>query len=216
MKNQSPSLVQQRVASYSRVVRVLKVALPLMAVVLLSTIFLVQEDDGLDGGLVFSSADRKTLGDGLTVNGPRLAGTTRDGTGFVLSAARAVPDQADISLVEFYEVSWLLRYQNRGNIEFTAQKAAARVPQRLLDLSGGVSLTTAAGYQVETSDARADLDAGTFETLAPVAADGPLGKIEAGRLYIGSGIDVEGQSTDTARIVFDQGVRMRFQPEGFP
>ena len=47
---------------YSRWVGILKIVLPLIAVGLLSTVFLVQKEDAFEGGLVFTKVDIATLG----------------------------------------------------------------------------------------------------------------------------------------------------------
>ena len=62
---------------YSRVVAVLKVGLPLVAVGLLASLFLVQTDDRLGGNVVFSPGDVEALGSGLSINNPTFTGTTR-------------------------------------------------------------------------------------------------------------------------------------------
>jgi len=201
------------VAAYSRVVRILKIALPLVAVALLSTIFLVQEEDSFDGGLVFSSADLETLGDGLTVNNPRLAGTTRDGTAYVLSAETAVPDETGVSIVEFTALNSVMRYSGGQVIELHASNAVAVVNERILNLKDGINLRTSAGYVASTMSATADLDAGTLITNSPVTANGPNGQIKSGRMVIRSAIDANGMRTDTPEIIFDQRVDLVFVPK---
>lgn len=208
-------MIAQRnsVAVYSSVVRILKIALPLVAVALLSTIFLVQEEDSFDGGLVFSSADLETLGDGLTVNNPRLAGTTRDGTAYVLTAATAVPDQTGISIVEFTGLNSVMRYSGGNVVELHAANAIAMVNERVLNLKNGINLRTSAGYVASTLSATADLDAGTLITNSPVTANGPAGQIKSGRMVVRTAIDAQGMPTDTPEIIFDQRVKLVFEPK---
>ena len=59
-------------AGYSRAVRWLKIGLPLLALALLSTIFLVPREVSFEGGLVYTSADLLALGEGLAVTRPRI------------------------------------------------------------------------------------------------------------------------------------------------
>jgi lipopolysaccharide export system protein LptC len=62
---------------YSRVVAVLKVGLPLVAVGLLASLFVVQTDDRIGEGVVFSPGDVEALGSGLRISNPTFTGTTR-------------------------------------------------------------------------------------------------------------------------------------------
>src|SRR4051812_14122297 len=79
---------------HSRIVAVLKVGLPLIALGLLAALFLVQTDDRLAGDLVFSRGDIEALGSGLRLTNPVFTGTTRSGDRFRFTAEEVVPDAA--------------------------------------------------------------------------------------------------------------------------
>ena len=76
---------------HSRIVGVLKVGLPLVALGMLASLFLVQTDDRLGGDLVFSPGDIDALGEGLRITNPTFTGTTRgeDRFRFTAGAGRA-------------------------------------------------------------------------------------------------------------------------------
>lgn len=204
------------VAAYSRFVRILKIALPLVAVALLSTIFLVQEEEGLDGGLVFSKADLETLGDGLTVNNPRLAGTMPDGTAYVLSAEKAVPDRTRIEQVEFESLSSVMRFQSDEVVEVHAARATAFVKDRMLSMRDGINIRMSSGYVATSDAAKVFLDRGEIVTDAPVSATGPGTKIDAGRMTVRAAIDANGTRTDNPVVIFEQGVTMTITPPKSP
>ncbi|MEC9432264.1 MAG: LPS export ABC transporter periplasmic protein LptC [Pseudomonadota bacterium] len=168
---------------YSRLVRWLKIGLPLLALALLSSLFLIPQDKVFEGGLVYSTADLISLGEGLQVTNPRIEGATAAGEPFVVEADSATPDGPDPSLVELARVRGAFE-QGAGEaareIRLTAETGRLRPREQALSLSGAVRLETSDGYVVTTDRVSADLRAGRAEAPGPVRAEGPQGSIEAG------------------------------------
>jgi hypothetical protein len=92
-----------------------------------------------------------------------------------------------------------------GTATLLAARGEVDAAQRTLRLLGGVRLESSAGITVDMPEARADLSTGRLSTGA-VTATAPLGRIEAGGLEFRQG---EG---DGARLVFNRGVRVLYQP----
>lgn len=169
------------VTGYTRLVRGLKIALPLLGLALLASLFLLPRETRLDGLVIETSADLLALGEGLAVTRPRIAGATAEGEPFVVSADRAVPDGPDPAEVTLERVrAEFLQAEGRG-ITLSAETGALRPKARTLSLSGDVALDTSDGYRVRTGRVEADLEAGTLVAPGPVRAEGPQGAIEAGR-----------------------------------
>ena len=191
---------------YSRFVRVVKFALPILAIAILSTVFLVQREDPFDGQLVFSDNDRQALDDGLTISNPQITGTSTTG-GYRISAKSAVPDSANAREIRF---TGLVATADRGGgrvVEITGDQGTAYVKSEVIVVRGNVVVTASDGFRAETERATADLAAGYFQT-GPVMAISPEGQIEAGGLRIERGAD----STKDF-FFFEKGVKLVHHPE---
>jgi lipopolysaccharide export system protein LptC len=161
-------------------VRGLKIALPLLALALLSSIFLWPRETRFEGGLVYTSADLVALGEGLAVTRPRIAGATEAGEPFVVTAERATPDGPDPETVELDDVRAEFMQGEGREIVLAAASGALRPKAETLSLSGDVALDTSDGYRVRTDRVEADLGAGELVAPGPVTAEGPRGSITAG------------------------------------
>lgn len=168
------------VTGYTRLVRGLKVALPLLALALLAGLFLLPRETELDGVTIETSADLLALGEGLAVTRPRIAGATAAGEPFVVTAERATPDGPDPEEVTLERVrAEFLQAEGRA-VTLAAEAGELRPKDRTLALSGDVALDTSDGYRIRTGRVEADLEAGTLSAPGPVRAEGPQGAIEAG------------------------------------
>ena len=196
--------------SHTRLVRILKTALPLVAIALLSTVFLVQENENNEGGLVFSSADLATLGDGLAINNPRIEGTTRDGNAYLITAEKAVPDQSQAERIEMSAFSAITRYSSGLSVEVHSPRAVAVLPSQNFSMLDHVSFRTSDGYTGNAGSADVDVKSGTLVASGGVSVDGPTGRIEADRLSVQSRFDENGDATDNPILKFEGGVALRF------
>ena len=88
-----------RLGRYSRSVRVLRIGLPLIALVLMSLVFLIERDD-FAAGFRFSPADFAALDDKLRLVSPRFTGTTEKGEPFIVRAEWALPDGPDPEVID--------------------------------------------------------------------------------------------------------------------
>ena len=215
-----PPAPRRPVSGYSRLVRRLKIALPLLALALLSAIFLMPGRDRLDLGLLYSSADLLKLGEGLSVSRPRIEGSTARGEPYVVEAEMATPDGPDPSLVELDQVRAAFTQADGREIQVQAGEGALRPKDQTLSLGGRVTMTTSDGYRVETDRIEADLGAGAAEAPGPVTAEGPAGAIESGSFRA---LRVESDEEDSAQALgalppgdylwFENGVRVTWRPE---
>lgn len=205
-----------RGASYSRVVRWLKVGLPLLALALLSSIFLIPRQHEFDGGIVYSSADLLRLGEGMSVARPRIEGSTVEGEPFVVEAESATPDGPDPERVDLREVRAEFTQAEGREIRVSAAAGALQPKAQLLSLSGDVRLETSDGYVVETARVETNLGEGEAQAPGPVVVRGPQGEIEAGsfraqRVEAEDGAPLGGLEPGEY-LWFEDGVRVRWTP----
>jgi lipopolysaccharide export system protein LptC len=203
-------MARPRLGRYSRAVRILRVALPLVALALMSTIFLFTRDT-LPPGIRFSAKDFAALEDGLRLSEPRFTGTTDAGEPFVVSAEWALPDSADPTEIRLHAIRASIAMADGRTAELTAADGMLRPKAQTVALTGGVRLTTSDGYVAETETAEADLRARTLVAPGAVMAEGPLGRIEAGRLDMVRPDPARDPDAEEL-IVFQNRVRVVYRP----
>ncbi|MDT8344499.1 MAG: hypothetical protein RQ752_08690, partial [Thermohalobaculum sp.] len=84
---------QRAVRRHTRVIRAMKIALPLAALGLVALIFLQGRERGSVEDL-FTAEELLRLGAGLRLESPRFAGVTSEGAPYVVTAEWALPDTA--------------------------------------------------------------------------------------------------------------------------
>lgn len=193
---------------HSRIVAILKVGLPLVAVGLLASLFLVQPDGRLGGNVVFSSGDVDALGSGLQITNPTFTGTTRSDDRFRFTAAKVVPDAAPPKRAAISELSGTLDLKDGPEITLSAREGDLDIPTQRLDISGDVIITTSDGYRMATDRATIELRAGALVASGQVTSTGPLGEITSGTLHVAPSTE----SGEARRFSFSDGVRVVYDP----
>ena len=197
-------------AAYSRFVGYLKIALPLIAIGLLSTVFLVQKEDPIKSGAIFSEIDRDTIRDGLSVHNPKYSGVNVNGDRFYLEASRATPDGADPDEVAMVDILGRTDYREGRTISLRAARGTAFLPDQTILLEGGVHIKTSDGYEGLTNAGTAGLDRGSFVSDGPVTLTGPTGMLEAGSMRIETHQSDQGENQV---FTFENGVKLKFEPK---
>ena len=192
---------------HTRVVSILKVGLPLVALGLLAALFLVQTDDRI-GGVVFSRGDVAALGSGLKVTNPIFTGTTKGNDRFRFTAAVVVPDAAPPKRAAITDLDGTLDLHEGPQVSVKAATGDLDIPTQRLDLAGAVVITTSDGYRLDTDRATLDLKAGTMIAGDKVVGNGPLGKITSGSLQVSPA----SESGQQRRFSFGDGVRLIYDP----
>lgn len=187
----------------SRLVAWAKILLPLGALALMSTVFLIAREPGGEPAIPFARLEE--IAREPRMDRPRLAGVTPDGTTLALSAERLVPLAGAPDRFTLVAPRLDTDAPKGGTLRLTATTGEVDGSTRRLTLSGGVRITASAGYSVETPDLSADLRSGALAT-GPVTAEAPLGRIEAGALTVTQG-------DEDAQLVFNRGVRVLYHPQ---
>ncbi|MFO1203377.1 MAG: LPS export ABC transporter periplasmic protein LptC [Tabrizicola sp.] len=198
-----------RADRHTRLVGWLKVALPLMALAILSTLFLVARRIDPEDALPYAEVDVEDLAREPRMTAPTYAGTTEDGAALTLSAEEARP-AAEGSPARAAGLRLDLATPDGGSTELVAAEARMDDTARQVLLSGGVTVTTSTGYRLETAEVAAKLDRTGLESRAPVVATGPAGEIRADGMSLSQDIRTPGDYV----LVFKGSVRLVYQPGG--
>jgi lipopolysaccharide export system protein LptC len=193
---------------HSRIVGILKVGLPLVALGMLASIFLVQTDDSLGGNIVFSQGDIDALGEGLKITNPTFTGTTAGQDRFRFTAALVEPDAAPPERARITTLAGEVALHNGPTVELEADTGDLHIPTERLDVAGDVRIRTSEGYRIHAEQATLDLAAGSIVAGNAVETTGPLGRIDSGSLAVAPAAS----SGEARRFSFGNGVRLIYEP----
>lgn len=176
----SPRETLATIRRYSIFVSFMKGALPVAALGLgiAVLVYALQPRDSNRMALTFERMG--AIENDLAMVMPRLTGVDDDGFPFVVTAATAVQESRGSDLVRLEDVNAEITLRE-GNIHVEAAKGLVDTRQHLLDVSGGIRLTSDAGYDARTPAAKADLKAGTVRGENGIEATGSFGRITADR-----------------------------------
>ncbi len=197
----------RRVDLHSQLVGILKIGLPLLALALLATLFVLPGDERSGAGLIFTEADLESLGQGLRVTEPVLTGSTREDDPFRFTAAVVVPDAAPPTRADIEDLDGEISFIGGQRFTLEAPVADVDLQSQIMNLSGRVTVTSSDGYRISADTVTVDLLAGTLEAEGDVDGSGPMGRIAAERMAIVPAESGEGQRVFS----FGNGVRLRYE-----
>ncbi|MEM7508468.1 MAG: LPS export ABC transporter periplasmic protein LptC [Pseudomonadota bacterium] len=198
------------VAGYSRIVRWMKILLPLAAVFLIGAIFLFDRHSGEEP--LFSPEDLATLGAGMQLENPRFAGVTEQGEPFVVTARSAVPDGPVPDMIELVEPAGEFTLSEDLTVKGRSTTGLMSRDDRKLTLNGRIVINTSEGHRAETEELIIDMEKETAFAPGTITAFGPEGSLTAGTMRAARRVlpDQDGK-TETV-ILFENGVRVVFIP----
>lgn len=195
--------------TYSRIVAWAKVLLPVLALVLLSVMFLIARTIDPTEALSYADVDVDALIADPRITRPSFSGVTDDGAAITFTAETARPDPDQQEDFTASGLKARIETPDGGLITIGAASAFLDGSESLLALSGGVLVTTSSDYRIESDRLTSRLDATWVASDGPVTAWAPAGQIKAGRVEI-SRREAGNQSY---LLVFKDGVKLIYEPE---
>jgi lipopolysaccharide export system protein LptC len=179
----------------SRLVRILRIALPASVAVILAA---------LAGEIVYNTikaapATSAESDEPIRLVNPRFVGRDDKGRAFVITAASAMRDQKDYQRVMLDKPALILDEEGPDPLRIQANAGVYHEGNRKLDLQGGVKLSGAQAV-FETAASLFDTKTGELVGSGPIQGAGSLGEIQA-KSY---GVYGKGE-----RMVFKGGVHTR-------
>lgn len=195
-------------STYSRIISWLKILLPLLALGLLSTIFLLSTDPDPASRVPFSVAGIDGDVAREQVTKPYFAGTTNTGASLTMTAATARPVKGATGQVEAEALDASIVMADGSQIDLTAPGASVSDRDDRAELTGGVTIYSSAGYTLTTEKLSTALSRVEAESAGAVQGAGPLGTLEAGKLRI-----VTVEDSDDVQLLFTGGVKLVYDPQ---
>lgn len=195
--------------AHSRLVAWLKIALPLAALALLSTLFLLARPPAQPGEPPFGQNDIRSGTAEEVITEPVYTGKTVDGTALTIRASEVRPGGAADGPVTAASVEAQVEPPAGGWMRLQAARAAWAQEGSTLVFEGAVELEDSGGYDLRTDRLVVTVDRFTADTEGPVEGRGPAGTIRADRLRIETAED-----GGNAQLLFTGGVKLVYEPQG--
>lgn len=193
----------------TRIVRWLRILLPLLALCLLSTLFLFSRESQTESQIPYAEVDAEAMARDPRVIAPQYAGVTDDGAQLALTAAEVAPREGGNA--SDLRLDW--RRPDGLTADVTAPSAS--MYDGTIRLRGGVRMTTSSGWTIDAQGIDAAMDRSRLAAGDGIAAEAPFGRLTAGQMELvpdapGGG----GASADDAASIlnFSGGVRLIYQP----
>ena len=196
---------------YSRAIRWLKLALPLAALGLLSTVFMLSESNEASLEIPYSNIELDDEGLVERIVEPSFAGATERGDLITFTAQSARPEGEGVGVITASDVRGQLDLRSGGDITFRADSATLDQPAGTARMRGGVVVTSSAGYEARTEGLIAYLDDTRLESDSRIDGQGPMGTFTAGRMVVTATPEGAGTGEDV-QLLFTDGVKLVYRP----
>ncbi len=191
-----------RLARRSRLVRLLTIMLPLVAVILVGVIVVWSgTDDSAEIPLTFEEGDQGDANPRMEA--PRLKGVDEDGHPYTVTASSAVQIAANAEKLALTAIEADMVMADDGWMFIEARNGTLDRTTEHLALEGGIALFSADGFEMHTAAAGIDLKGGMIVTEGAVELFGGMGEVRAGKLVY---------DREKREAVFSGGVTTIFEP----
>lgn len=193
---------------YSKWIQRLKVLLPIAALALLSTLFLLSRQIDPEAAIPFADTEIIDRLRDQQVTGPFFSGTTKDGDQISFSAEKLTTPDGQLNTNRAEKV--LAKMQMTAGTEFrlSANSATFDLARDLAEIDGRASLTSSTGYTISSEKLTAKMSALFVQSQGPVVAKGPFGELRAGGMTL-----EKPDNHKAAQLIFNDGVKLIYNPK---
>lgn len=195
--------------SHSRLVRFLRIAIPVTIVVVLAGAFLVSyfNPARMLKALPVNLDNLVVSGTKITMEKPRLSGFTKDQRAYEFVAEAAAQDLTKPDFVELRNIDAKVQMEDKSTMKMTALTGLYNTKKETLLLEQQIFLSSDTGYKGRLTEALVDVRTGNVVSEKPVELEMLQGILNAKRLEITNSGDV---------IRFENGVTMTVMLNGQP
>ena len=192
---------------YSTLVAIFKVMLPCLALIILSSLFLLPDTRTKIQAL--NTIDKSTLNIVKNSGIKKLSvkGTLASGSNLELYATEIMTKNNDKNIVEINEISARLELNRNNWATASAKKGIVNISEQTTEMVGKVSVKGSNGVLIETSDLKVFYAKSLVKTEGAVFMKGPFGTIKAGSAEF---YDMNENSGIGYVLLFNKGVKMQY------
>ena len=194
--------------AWSRWVAWLKILLPLVALAMLSSIFLVSRSIDPTAALPYSDVDIEARAREPRLTTPQFSGMTADGAAITLDAADMRPDLANPGSGTATDLRARMQTPDGATTDIAAAHGLVDTTAGTYEMTGEVTITNSAGYVITAPRMTGNLNATALDATGPVQIDAPMGRITADTMQLRPDPTAPGQYL----LVFNGAVRLVYQP----
>lgn len=188
-------------------VRLLKVLLPLAALALLSTVFLISRSIGPTADIPFADDEIADRMRDQQVTKPYFSSTTPAGEEITVTASLARPGDGESPAVATDLHAWL-RLTDGQVITLNADTGEVRMNQNQAKFLENVLITSTDGLRITTDELHTALRGIAAQTPGEVSGSGIIGDFTAGNM------DITTKNGDgPVHMLFKNGVKLVYQPQ---
>ncbi len=194
--------------SYSRLVVWMKIALPLTALGILSTLFFLARTPNIERAIPYADVDVEALAREPRITEPDFSGVTPEGVAISMTARTAQPDPENSARFLASGMQGEIETVDGSRLRMSSIAGVVDTGQGTATLTGDVLVETSTGFAVRTDELIARLDSTRTESVGPVDVMAPFGHMTAGRFVVTRSSD----SGDDHVVVFTDGVDLIYEP----
>lgn len=194
--------------AYSRLVFWLKILLPLAALAILSTMFLVAHTIDPSRAIPFAKVDVTRLARDSQVTEPHYTGVTSNGSSLSLTAETVVPRALSPGQADATKPTGKLVAPNGSTAMLRAETGAIDTPGNRVAFDGDVHVDTSQDYHATAPHMQAKLDSSELLATGGVTVTAPFGHITAPEMRMTADPAAPGSYV----VVFNGGVKLIYLP----
>lgn len=188
-------------------IALLKVLLPLMALALLSTLFLLSRNIDPMASIPFAETEVNERMRDQQITGPFFSGSTEQGDQISFSAGEIGVADGN-GRVTANDVSAQIDLSSGARLVFFADLGEVDIANDTSILSGKVLITTSTGYKINSERLVSAMTSLNIESPNKVIAEGPLGTFSAGSMRL-----TLSEKTESNQMVFTNAVKLIYDPK---
>ena len=189
---------------YSQVVSYVKIVLPIIAIGILSTLFLLSRTPDPERAIPFANVDLEELAREQRLGSPRYAGTTNAGREVVVVAETAAPVDGQLDLISVDTLDARIELDDTRFVDITSLQAVINLETNIADLTTDVEVADSTGYTLDTENLLVNFREFAMSSPTDVVVEGPGFHLEAGSMDLSG---AEGAQV----LIFNGGVKVLYQ-----
>ena len=191
---------------YSQVVSYVKIVLPIVAIGILSSLFLISRTPDPERAIPFAEVDVEELAREQRLTNPSYAGTTNAGREVLVGANSAVPVDGQLDLIAVDQLDARIELGDQRFIEISSQQGMVDLTENTADLSSNVDVVESNGFTLDTENLLVNFRDFAMSSPTDVVVEGPGFHLEAGSMNLSG---PEGAQV----LIFNGGVTVLYQPD---
>lgn len=191
--------------SHTQIVTMLKLFLPLVALAILSSLFIFSRVIDPEAAIPYATVDVADRLREPKVTDAQYSGVTDDGSAISISVAVAVPNATNGGSAQ--QVLARITSKQGDLTEVLASALAYDNGNNKAALTGGVEMRSN-GFDLKTAAIDVLMDRMSLSSRGPITGTGPLGRLSAGQMRL----SVSDDAAQDYLLVFNSGVHLIYQP----